>query len=124
MNKKILIVEDNVDLCEIYKIAFESKKFEVQVEHNGMNAVNAVSSFKPDIILLDIMMPYVSGHDFLKTIRGKGNKTMVVINSNLSQEADVKKSLDLGADYYLKKAEYTPKEVVEKVEEFLNKKEN
>jgi DNA-binding response OmpR family regulator len=119
MEKKILIVEDNGDLCDIYKVAFESQGFTVKIVNDGMNAMSALEVFRPDVVLLDIMMPFVSGHDVLKAIREKGNAVTIVVNSNLSQEEDVEKTLALGANYYCKKAEYSPKELVEKVENII-----
>ena len=111
--KKILIVEDNLDLSDMYKIAFESKGFEIAVCSNGINAVSQVDTFQPDVVLLDIMMPFVSGLDFLKTIRSKGNSVKIIVNSNLGQDSDIEKATELGADKYLKKADHTPFEVVE-----------
>lgn len=119
MSKKILIVEDNADLSGMYQIAFESKDYEVNICSNGMHAVAQVDSFNPDIILLDIMMPFVSGLDFLKTIRAKGNDITIIINSNLGQDSDVSRAIELGADKYLKKTENTPFEVVEIVDKML-----
>ena len=119
MSKKILIVEDNTDLSDMYKIAFENKGFEVVVCSNGMNAVSQVDTFQPDIVLLDIMMPFVSGLDFLKTIRSKGNSVKIIVNSNLGQDSDIEKGIELGADKYLKKADHTPFEVVDIISEML-----
>lgn len=124
MSKKVLLVEDNIDLCDIYKLAFEDKDYEVALANNGMSAISLMETFKPDVVLLDIMMPYVSGYDFLKQVRSqdKDNAALIVVNSNLVQEEDVKKAKDLGADEYLKKSEYTPREVVNKVDDFLKAK--
>lgn len=119
MSKKILIIEDNKDLNEMYKMTFESKGYEVEVSLNGMNAVALVTTFKPDVILLDIMMPFVSGYDFIKTVRAKGNDVTIIVNSNLSQESDVQKSLELGANKYLKKADYDPFQVFDEVEKIF-----
>ncbi|HPO05994.1 MAG TPA: response regulator, partial [Candidatus Gracilibacteria bacterium] len=101
MSYKILIVEDNKDLCEIYQIAFSNQDFEIKISYDGMNAVSLFDQFKPDVILLDIMMPFVSGYDFLKVVREKNKSVLIVINSNLYQEADIAKSKELGADFYI-----------------------
>ncbi|PCI24627.1 hypothetical protein COB57_04405 [Candidatus Peregrinibacteria bacterium] len=118
--KKVLIVEDNLDLSEMYKIALESKGFEVMASENGMNAVALNDTFKPDLVILDLMMPFVSGYDVLKTIRNKGNDVYIVVNSNLSQESDIAKAKELGANEYYKKSEMDPKTFVNKVAAILS----
>jgi len=125
MAKKILLVEDNQDICDLYKIVFESKGYEIQICNNGINAVSMLDTFKPDLVLLDIMMPFVSGFDFLVNIKKKEDTdVIVVVNSNLSQDSDVEKAKELGADDYFKKADYTPQEIVEKVDAMLKIKES
>lgn len=118
-SQKILIIEDNQDLRTMYKIAFEESGYEVSLCQNGMNAVSLVDTFQPDIILLDIMMPFVSGFDFLKTVRARENHVKIIINSNLSQESDIQKGKELGADEYFKKTDFTPFELVKKIGEIL-----
>ena len=120
--KKILIVEDNLDLNEMYQMVFEENGYEVGISTDGINAVPMAHQLKPDVILLDIMMPLVSGYDVLKTLRSKEDTTTIIIASNLSQESDITKSKELGADEYLRKSDFTPIEMVKKVNEFLEKK--
>ena len=78
--------------------------------------MDLINNFKPDIVLLDIMMPEMNGFDFLKTVRDQGDTTIIIVNSNLSDKKDVQKALDSGANRYFKKADYTPSEIVVEVE--------
>ena len=116
---KILIVEDNVDLIEAYKLVFETAGFDVGLAYDGNQARDEIKSFNPDLILLDIMIPYMNGFQLLKEVRESGNNVKIIINSNLSQDSEVKKSFELGANEYLRKSDYTVSELVEKVKEFL-----
>lgn len=120
---KILIIEDNKDLNDMFRIAFEKKGFEVQISLNGIEGITQAVDYNPDLILLDIMMPQMDGFEVLTAI--KNNTTLdavVVVNSNLEQDKDAEKALQLGADFYLRKSEYTPFAVVEEVIEFLKSK--
>jgi DNA-binding response OmpR family regulator len=119
---KVLIVEDNEDLNDMFKTAFEAKGHEVEVSLNGMDGITKAAKFKPDVILLDIMMPQMNGYEVLSALKNNSSlSAKVVINSNLEQEKDAAKAMSMGADLYLKKSEYTPFEAVEKVEELLGK---
>ncbi|MBT4936914.1 response regulator [Candidatus Peregrinibacteria bacterium] len=119
MSIKILIVEDNIDLTDAYELVFKKEGFNIQVVYDGMQAEEALEIFSPDVILLDIMMPQMNGFEFLKNLRASGSKTTVIINSNLSQNSEVKKSFELGANEYLRKSDYTVFELVDKVKEIV-----
>ncbi len=117
---KVLIVEDNEDLNNMFQTAFAAKGYEVEISLNGMDGITKAAEFKPDVILLDIMMPQMNGYEVLQALKNNTNlPTKVVINSNLEQEGDEQKALDMGADLYLKKSEHTPFEAVEKVNELM-----
>lgn len=118
---KILIVEDNIDLIDAYRIVFKTQGFDVSVAQDGKIADKVLKEFYPDVILLDIMMPYVNGFQFLKNIRSRGDDIKVIINSNLSQDSEIKKSFELGANEYFRKSDYTAFELADKVKEFLAK---
>ncbi len=119
--KKILIVDDNEDLNEMFEIAFEGAGFEVKSAFEGLSAIDIAVKFKPDIILLDIMMPQMNGYEFLVAIRKNTSlRTLIVINSNLEQDADLIKAKELKAVEYLKKSEYSPSECVAKIISFLD----
>jgi DNA-binding response OmpR family regulator len=119
---KILIVEDNLDLCEIYRLSFEAAEFVVKIALEGLNGIVEVVDFQPDVVLLDLMMPQMNGYEFLQAL--KDNTSMdvtVIVCSNLSQEVDIKKALNVGADYYLKKSDFDGPSLVAKVQELLRK---
>lgn len=121
--KKILIIEDNADLVELYKIAFRSAGFEVSSKGNGMDGVVQALEFHPDVILLDIMMPQMDGFEVLSAIRNNSSlEVFIVINSNLSRQQDIDLAKRLGADAYLQKSEYSPTELAEKVLALLGAK--
>jgi DNA-binding response OmpR family regulator len=116
---KILIVEDNLDLSELYQDAFSIAGFEVRVSTEGLKGINQAVNFKPDLVLLDIMMPQMDGFEFLRAIKNNTSlECQIVINSNLDQKKDIEKSLALGADQYLKKSEHTPSDLVALVHQY------
>lgn len=118
---KILIVEDDSLILRLYEKAFSFEKYEVATAADGAEALTKVKSFKPDLILLDIMMPKVNGLEVLKKLKADSatKKIPVVILTNLSDKKDAEKALSLGAKKYIVKADYKPKEVVDIVKGFL-----
>ena len=117
---KVLIVEDNTDLAEMFKTAFEAKNFEAEISLNGIEGITKAAEWKPAVILLDIMMPQMDGFEVLNALKNNTSlESKVVICSNLEQEKDAEKAMTLGANLYLKKSEHTPFEVVEKVGELV-----
>ncbi len=120
MRKKVLIIEDNLDLVDIYTINFESEWFLVESATDGMKWIVKLLDVQPDIILLDIMMPQMDGFEVLKTIKNQSSiKTPVIVCSNLASEEDVQKAIDLWADIYLRKSDYQWDEIVAKAIELL-----
>lgn len=119
--KKILIVEDDPMLVEIYSKKFEISGFEVILANTGLDAVKKAQESKPDVILLDLVLPEIDGFEALKRIREDKSlaNTKVIISSNLSQEDERQKAEDLGANGFITKASFTPQEMVNKVQEFL-----
>ena len=121
MQNKILIVEDDIDLSTMYKIKFEKEGFDVKVADNWLSAVTYVTEFKPDAILLDIMMPSMDGFETLRVIRdlAPSLNTKIIMFSNLNSKDDIDKCMKLWADAYLLKASTTPKDAVEKVKSMI-----
>ena len=120
-NKKILIIEDDIFISEMYMTKFKSCGWNVYTAENGHTGLKKSLEKIPDVILLDIIMPRMDGFEMLKAI--KKDKILknipVIILSNLGQKEEIKKGLDLGADDYIIKAHFTPQEIVEKVEKQL-----
>lgn len=118
---KLLIVEDDETLSEMYKIKFEKEWFEVMVANNWFDASIKIWWFKPNVILLDIMMPDMDWFETLKVFRQQTSlDTKIIMFSNLDKDDDIKEAMKLWADDYLIKANVTPKQAVEKVYSLLN----
>lgn len=123
IKKKILIVEDNVDLQELYKIYFELAGFEVYQRLDGLKGITEMIELKPDIVLLDIMMPQMNGFEVLEVIKNQSSiEIPIIVCSNLSQQWDVERAIQLGADAYIRKSDYDGKQLVDKVLEVMKEK--
>ncbi|MCK4891835.1 MAG: response regulator [Candidatus Pacebacteria bacterium] len=118
---KVLIIEDDSYISDMYKIKFESENFETVVASNGIEGIKFLEKAVPDIILLDVVMPKIDGFSVLKEIKknSKLDKIPVVLLTNLSQKENVERGFELGASSYIIKAHFTPSEVVEKIKEVL-----
>lgn len=119
--KKILLVEDDPLLIDIYCMKLRQSGFQVLVVERGEKVLATIDSEKPDLVLLDIVLPHTDGWDILRQIRAnEGSRTIpVVVLSNLGQKEEIEKGLSLGADKYLIKAHYTPSEIVEEIIKLL-----
>lgn len=123
--EKILMIEDDPFLRKVYRDKFTQLGFDFIEATNGMEGTNKTISEKPDIVLLDLMLPRKNGFEVLIDIRkNKKNKNIpVIILSNLGQESDIERGMALGADDYLVKTEISISEIVDKVKEWLIKKD-
>ncbi len=118
---KVLIAEDEEVLLKMYLTKFKNEGFEVYGATNGEETLKLANEIKPDIVLLDVIMPLIDGFSVLKKIKEneKTKSIPVLLLTNLSQESDMKEGLKLGAIDYLVKTNFTPAEVVKKVKEIL-----
>jgi CheY-like chemotaxis protein len=121
---KVLLVEDSKIVQQLYKNALTLEQFEVRTVDNGMEAIKALSGEKPDIILLDLMMPVMDGYKVLQVVKTDPKLSMipVLVFSSKGQPEEVEKSLALGATGYIVKATTKPKEVIEKIKTILNQR--
>jgi DNA-binding response OmpR family regulator len=119
--KKILLVEDDDSLANVYITRFEAEGFNMKRVPNGEDALAAALEFRPDLILLDVMMPKVSGFDVLDILRNTPETTniKVVMLTALSQEADRKRAEDLRVDDYLVKSQVVIADVVDRIKRHL-----
>ena len=116
-----MIIEDDKDLQEIYKINFETAGYEVMQEFDGLDGIASVVDKKPDAILLDINMPNMDGFAFLNAINDNTSINIpVIVCSNLSNLETQTKVLSSGASGFLVKVDYSGKQLVEKVGHILN----
>lgn len=118
---KILIVEDDPFLSKMYLAKLEGADYQVEVAFDGEQALKQVEDARPDLIMLDIVLPKADGFEVLQKLKNdeKYKNIKVIMLTNLGQESDVKKGLDLGADDYLIKAHFMPSEVVQKINKTL-----
>jgi len=120
---KILIVDDDQFLLDMYALKFKEKGFDVEAAFGSVSALSKLKDGKQfDIIITDIVMPSMDGFELLENIKkdklAEGSK--VIVLSNLGQPSDIEKGKNLGADGYIVKANATPSEMVEKVLEIYN----
>lgn len=121
---KILLVEDDAFLLKMYTAKFEAENFKTLTADNGIKAINIAKEKKPDVILLDILLPKIDGFEVLQALKEnvRTKNIPVILLTNLSQKEEVKKGLDLGASDFLIKAHFMPAEVVEKVKQTMEDK--
>ncbi len=119
--KKIMVVEDDVFVMDIYHTKLEQEGFQVIEAANGLEAIKKLEEVIPDVMLLDILMPYMDGLEVLEKIKAddRFKNIPVVLLTNLSQKEEVNKGLKLGANDYLIKSHFTPSEALDKIKNFL-----
>lgn len=119
--KKILLVEDDDALASVYQTRLEAENFSIKRVPNGEDALAAALSYKPDLILLDVMMPKVSGFDVLDILRNTPETTNVkiIMLTALSQDSDKERAQSLGVDDYLVKSQVVIADVVDKIKAHL-----
>lgn len=119
--KRILVVEDDEALGNVYQTRLEEEGFEIRLVTNGEDALAAALSFKPDLVVLDVMMPKVNGFDVLDILRNTPETAnlKVIMLTALSQESDKERADSLGADDYLVKSQVVITDVVERIKHHL-----
>ena len=118
--KKILIIEDDQPLSKALKDQLERSGFEVDTLFDGKEALELLKKKSFDLIILDLILPYMDGFKFLETVNKKGRESPIVVLSNLSQEEDIQKAKSLGAKEYFVKAETPMSELISHVKRVLN----
>jgi len=119
--KKVLVIDDEPAVREIYNKEFTNSGFKVVVAADGEEGLLKAGEEVPDLILLDVMLPKMSGIDVLKNLKNNHlTKTIpVLLLTNLGEETIIKEGFEIGADGYLLKVSYTPSQVVEECRKFL-----
>lgn len=117
----VLLIEDDTFLANIYKTKFEMERFKISIADNGEAGLEEAKKKRPDVILLDILLPKLDGFAVLEKLKADQSlkDVPVILLTNLGQKDDVEKGLELGASDYLIKAHFKPSEVVEKVRKVL-----
>jgi len=121
--KTILLIEDEKELADVFGLKLRAEGYNVLNADDGAKGVEMMKESKPDLVLMDLVMPNCDGYKALEQIKkDKSIKDITVCAwSNLTQEDEIEKAKKLGADHYLIKSDYTPSKLAEKVKELLKK---
>lgn len=124
IKKKILIIEDDKFLLKLYSDKLRRADFEVAESVTGEEALNKISADRPDLIILDLILPKRSGFEILTELKlnPKTKNIPVIILTNLGQESDIKRGLEMGAADYLVKTDFSMNKLPQLVKEKLIKK--
>jgi len=117
-NCKVLIVEDDLFLANIYRAKLEQDGFQIRIAHGGGQGLQAFDEFSPDIVLSEVVLAGTDGFELLNELRGKASRPVrFVFLTKLGEREDVSRGLGLGVDAYFIKTQVTFKEVVQKLKE-------
>ena len=120
--KKILVAEDDKFLGNAYRAKLTKEGFEVKIALDGEETIAALSTFTPDLILLDLVMPKKDGFTVLAELKKNPNfqKIPVIIASNLGQKEDIDRAMAEGADDYIVKSDLSMDDLMAKINSFIN----
>jgi DNA-binding response OmpR family regulator len=118
---KIAIIEDDQAIAQMYRLKFETEGYQVETAEDGSIGLTLVEHMKPDIVLLDIMMPVMAGDEMLEKLRATtwGKDVKVIILTNMGEQEAPEKIKKLGVSAFIVKAEMTPRQVAELVKTTL-----
>lgn len=119
MSKNILIIEDDIDIIELLKLYLEANNFKVFSSNDGKKALNLIDNNNIDLLIVDIMMPSISGYEVIKMVREKYNIPIIVLSAKIL-DSDKILGLNLGADAYLTKP-FNPLEVIAYINAMLRR---
>lgn len=121
MAAKIAIIEDDVAISQMYRMKFEAEGYQVETAENGKLGLELLETMKPEIILLDLMMPEMNGNEMLKRLRETdwGKNIKVIILTNMGEQEAPASLKGLGIEAFIVKAEMTPRQVAELVKKHL-----
>jgi DNA-binding response OmpR family regulator len=116
---KIAIVEDDLAIAQMYRLKFEAEGHKVEIAENGKLGLELCKQMKPDVVLLDLMMPEMNGDEMLEKLRSSdwGKHTKVIILTNVGEQEAPDSLKKLGVTAFIVKAEMTPKQVSELVKQ-------
>jgi two-component system response regulator ResD len=125
--RKILIAEDDFFIRDIYSKVFSLSGYDVNVAVDGADALEKIKAQQYDMILLDIMMPRMTGIDVLKNVRAlstPAKSTPIFIITNLGQQNVIEQAFKLGMDGYILKSQVSPQQIVEEINNYFINKES
>ncbi|MFA6422704.1 MAG: response regulator [Candidatus Buchananbacteria bacterium] len=119
---KVLLVEDDQMILDMYRLRFEEEGYDILVTEKGSEAIELAGKEKPDIILLDVILPEIDGFSVLQTLKAdmSTKDIPILLLTNLGQESDKEKGMTLGASDYFIKSRHTPTDVLKKIQEITN----
>lgn len=121
MSTTITVIEDDLPIAQMYELKMKSSGYVVSVAHDGVEGLEVVEKVKPDLILLDIMMPVMNGDEMLEKLRQTdwGASIRVIVLTNISRDEAPRKLSLLNVDRYIVKAHHTPQQVLDIIKEVL-----
>ena len=121
---KILVVEDELGIAKMVEKRLKSEGYAVTLAENGEDALKKAEAFDPDIVLLDVMLPKLSGYDVCRRLKQNRQRVVpVILLSAMAQEADIKRGFECGADAYVRKP-FRTHELLSKIREFIGSVES
>ncbi|HJQ08185.1 MAG TPA: response regulator [Candidatus Saccharimonadales bacterium] len=122
--RKVVVVEDDTDLQFMYKLKLQREGFEVATACNGVEGLEVIERLRPDIVLLDLLMPVMGGSEMLAHLRATrwGSDVRVVVLTNISKDEAPPALRFLHVDRYVVKAHHTPAQVIHIIDDVLGKK--
>ena len=121
MSKKVLIVDDEPNIVAALEFLLEKNGYDVKVAANGVEAIEQLDAFRPDLVLLDVMVPKLSGYEVCQRMRAepKWRDIKIVMLSAKGREVEVNKGMSLGADLYVTKP-FSSAELVSTIQQLLS----
>jgi len=116
---KILVIDDDIKICEVIKLYLEKEGFEVVVAHNGMDGISVFKNEMPDLVILDIMLPKKDGYEVCRELRKISNIPIIMLTAK-GETFDKVLGLELGADDYIVKP-FDPKELIARIKAVLRR---
>lgn len=118
---KVAVIEDEISICDMYKMKLSSAGYAVKTAHNGQEGLELLQDFRPQLILLDLKMPIMSGDEMLAKLRETewGAEIRVIVLTNISRDEAPRNLQFLNIDRYIVKAHHTPSQVLEIVQEII-----
>ena len=121
-NKKVLIIEDEKAIANILKLKLAENGLDVSIANDGYEALDVIKEGAFDLYILDIVMPEIDGFEVLEELRKRGDKTPVIVSSNLTQEKDKARAKSLGVYAYIDKSDTGIWQVIDQILAFFKNK--